>query len=205
MWVDAPDIFPSKKAVARYISERFERSMRSILRDLATMQQGERRVPKCFPRADGQGYDLTEVQRYALDEGLEPKGGQEALVGSDTVDLKQHKLAQEARRIQAQADRHELELAKARGELVPRESRDRMLAQRMRLLKQGLRIELRNAAPDLLHAAGGDQTLLPEFKRACEELAERVMAKWYYRGTEDGHIGIDSGGVGSDPAQDIES
>ena len=202
LWSGAPETFPSRKAVSEFISARFERSARSILRDLATKRKGEKLTPKCFPRSDGQGYDLTEVQRYVVAEGLEVKpewGGDDAqLDTADVAELKRRKLCEEARKIKAQAERHELDLAVSRGDLVPRESRDRMLAQRMRLLKQGLRIELRNAAPDLLHAAGGDPALLPTFKQHCVELAEQVMAKWYNQGTENGSIAIDTGGAERD-------
>ena len=160
LWTDAPEIFPNRKAVARFVSDRFERSLRSVERDLATKRKGERLQPKCFPRPDGQGYDLQEVQRYTVAEGLQVRpeyaGGEEEIATADVAELKRRKLSEETGRIKAQRERHELELAVARGDLVPRESRDRMLAQRLRILKQGLRIELKQAAQDLLQAADGD-------------------------------------------------
>jgi hypothetical protein len=205
VWGEAPEVFPSRKAVAAFISERFSRSQRSVLRDLATEVKGEKRTPKCFPRNDGQGYDLLEVQRYAKAEGLELReewGGGDMPDAGDMEGLRKFKLAQESRKIQAQAERDELKLAQERGELVPRESRDQMLAQRIRLLKQGLRIELRNAASDLLHAANGDPSLLPRFKQQCVELADQIMAKWYHAGgIEDG---TDHSGIERDQTEDSE-
>lgn len=200
LWAEAPEIFPSRKSIAKFVSERFERSQRSVLRDLSNKQQGQKVTPKCFPRPDGQGYDLTEIQRYVQAEGLEIRpewgGNDPSLEQADVSELKRRKLLEEARKIKAQASRHELDLAVARGELVPKESRDRMLAQRLRLLKQGLRIELRNAAPDLLNAAGGDPTLLSQFKQQCVELAESIFSKWYAQGVEhDGNIEINESGT----------
>lgn len=209
LWTDAPEVFPNRKAVARFVSDRFERSLRSVERDLATKRKGERLQPKCFPRPDGRGYDLQEIQRYTVAEALQPRpeyaGGEEKLAAANVAELKRRKLSEETGRIKAQRERHELELAVARGDLVPRESRDRMLAQRLRILKQGLRIELKQAAQDLLQAAGGDPDLLPEFRNKCVELAEQIFSKWYAVGIEhDANISIDTEGTDHDQAQNLE-
>ena len=205
LWKDAPEVFPNRKAVAKFVSQRFDRSMRSVERDLATKNQGVKQEPKCFPRSDGQGYDLTEVQRYTRAEELELRpeyGGEENIDGADINELKRKKLAEEARKVKVQADRQELDLAVEQGKLVPAESRDKMLAQRLRLLKQGLKIELKQAAPDLLRAVGGEEDLLPNFKAALLELAESIFAKWYEQGVDnDGEVELNEPGTGSNQAE----
>ena len=184
IWAGAPESWPNLTAVSEWLAAHFQRSARSIRRDLSTSGPGGvKKQALAFPRPDGKGYDLKEIQRYISENGIMPIGQiyteTEEQTFEELSELKRQKLQAERDRTRYQAERESLELEARRGELVPKAQYERDLAQRLRYFKQDLRQFAKNIAAETLHLLEAPEDRLPELKTLLLQRVEGVLNRYH--------------------------
>lgn len=184
IWAGAPESWPNLTAVSEWLAAHFQRSARSVRRDLSTSGPGGvKKQALAFPRPDGKAYDLKEIQRYISENGIMPIGQiyteNEEQTFEELSELKRQKLQAERDRTRYQAERESLELEARRGELVPKAQYERDLAQRLRYLKQDLRQFAKTIASETLHLLEAPEDRLPEVKTLMLQKIEGVLNRYY--------------------------
>jgi len=196
IWSSAPAIFPHRKAVEDFVSQHFQRSTRSVRRDLATVDGKQRKAALCFPRADGKGYDLLEVQRYVNAQNILPRGviyhDNEEQTFEELALLKKQKIQAERDRTRAQAEREQLELAARKGELVPAALLQEELAKRIRFFRQDLRQVAKRLGAEIIHHLEADAARIPALKALMIQRMEGVLNRYYEQASETGSISIET-------------
>lgn len=129
--------------------------------------------------------DVAVIQRWRADALREDRAHQEHQPVADPAvkALRQRKLEQEIRKLQAQADGAELALSKERGELVPRLEVEDAFVARITMVRESLQRLVRSLPIALigLDLPAMEQVLESTFRGVCNDYARELS-----KGCEEG-------------------
>ena len=128
---------------------------------------------KLLPNAAGV-FPLDTVERYAKLFLKQKSTGRK--VTDRSVVLNESRLEADIRRLKAQAERAEIDVAKAKGELIPRGQVEHEIVGRAIILRSSLSAMVRADAAALIDTVGGQAARLPEFIERLDSLIRTAVS-----------------------------